>query len=331
MDLSFGGGVVRTGKARAHANIALIKYWGKRDEDLVLPMNGSLSLTLEGFYTETQVRFCGDIDRDYFYLNGVLQSEADTGRVSRFLDLFRQSSGIDMPARVKSVNHFPTAAGLASSASGFSALAAAANVATGLNLGPKELSMYARRGSGSATRSIYGGFTEWKEGAGDKDSYAIPVDDASWDIAMAVVIVNAKEKALSSREGMKRTAATSPFYRAWVDSSRDDLAKIKAAIKGRDFEQMGRITESNGLKMHALMLSAYPPISYFEPESVLVMQRVRELRDEGIMCYFTMDAGPNVKILCRLSESHIIKENLKRDFDGGQIIINPPGPGVTIL
>lgn len=319
------------GKARAHANIALIKYWGKRNDELILPMNSSLSLTLDCFYTETEVNFNDEIEKDYFYLNDNIQDEAATKKISDFLDLFRNSAGVKSSAVVKSTNYVPTAAGLASSASGFAALAAAANVASGLNLDSKELSIYARQGSGSATRSIYGGFVEWRKGISEKDSHAIPIDDAKWDIGMVVVIVNAKEKLISSREGMKLTMETSPFYTSWVESAEEDLKQIKIAINKRDFEQIGLIAERNSLKMHATMLGANPPLSYWQPDSVTVMQIVRELREEGILCYFTMDAGPNVKILCKLSESHIIRERLRQIFESKQIIVTGPGPGVTIL
>lgn len=323
--------MIKRAKARAHANIALIKYWGKENDELAIPMNSSLSLTLDCFYTETEVVFDDNIDQDYFYLNNIIQDKSASHKVSKFLDLFRNEVGIITPAIVKSINYVPTAAGLASSASGFAALAAAANIASGLNLGPRDLSMYARRGSGSATRSIYGGFVEWQKGSSDKDSYAIEIDDANWDIGMVVVVVNSGEKAVSSRKGMKRTVATSPFYRAWVESAAEDLEMIKIAIKNRDFEQMGEIAESNGLKMHATMLGANPPLSYWEPDSVVVMQMVRELRREGIPCYFTMDAGPNVKIICRLSQSNIIKARLEQIFKTEQIIISGPGPGITVL
>lgn len=323
--------MIKRGKARAHANIALIKYWGKKNDELVLPMNSSLSLTLDCFYTETEVVFDDNIEGDFFYLNESIQDNHATDKISKFLDLFRHSAGINTPAIVKSINYVPTAAGLASSASGFAALAAAANIASGLNYGPKELSMCARQGSGSATRSIYGGFVEWQKGTCEGDSYAIEIDDASWDIGMVVVVVNKREKAVSSREGMKTTVATSPFYKAWVESAGEDLRQIKIAIKNRDFEQMGRIAESNGLKMHATMLGANPPLSYWEPESVVVMQIVRELRSEGIACYFTMDAGPNVKIICRLSQSNIIKTRLEQIFKSEQIIVTGPGPGIIVL
>lgn len=323
--------MISKGKARAHANIALIKYWGKKDDELVIPMNSSISLTLDCFYTETEVVFDDNIDEDYFYLNGNKEDKDATLKVSKFLNLFRNEAGINTPAIVKSNNYVPTAAGLASSASGFAALAAAANVASGLNLGHRELSMYARRGSGSATRSIYGGFVEWQRGVSEDDSYAIEIDDADWDIGMVIVVVNKVKKAVSSREGMKRTVATSPFYKVWVESAEEDIEQIKIAIKNRDFAQMGLIAESNGLKMHATMLGANPPLSYWEPDSVVVMQMVRELRGEGVSCYFTMDAGPNVKVICRLSESNIIKARLEQIFETEQIIVTGPGPGIIVL
>jgi diphosphomevalonate decarboxylase len=314
------------GKARAYTNIALIKYWGKKDDDLILPMNSSLSLTLDAFYTETEVIFDEGLKQDCFYLNEVLQSEKETLKLGAFINHFRKQANCSTHAVVKSQNYVPTAAGLASSASGFAALAGALNQALGLNLDKKELSKIARLGSGSATRSIYGGFVEWKAGNCHDTSYAHPMDDASWDVGMIVVIVNQKQKNISSREGMKRTVATSPFYRGWLDTVEEDLKQAKVAIQRKDFEQLGKITESNALKMHATMLGANPPFCYFEADSIKVMQVVEELRCEGVPCYFTMDAGPNVKILCRNSQAPIIMNRLKQMFKPEQIILSGVGP-----
>ncbi|MDN6625819.1 MAG: diphosphomevalonate decarboxylase [Pisciglobus halotolerans] len=310
---------------RAYTNIALIKYWGKKDESLFLPMNSSLSLTLDSFYTETAVQFDESLDKDAFFLNDRLQNEKSTDKVSHVLDLFREAAGITTPAKVQSTNFVPTAAGLASSASGMAALAGAANLASGLNLDRQTLSTYARRGSGSATRSVYGGFVEWQKGTSNEDSYAVKVDDASWDIGMVTVIVNNKEKTVSSREGMKKTVATSPFYPRWLKSTPIDLAEMKSAIYNKDFQKLGEITEQSGMKMHGTMLGANPPFSYWEPDSIVAMQTVHHLRATGIPCYFTMDAGPNVKILCRLSDSHKIKEGLATYFSPEKIVISGPG------
>ncbi|MCQ9209419.1 diphosphomevalonate decarboxylase [Granulicatella seriolae] len=321
----------QVGIARAHTNIALIKYWGKRDKDLFLPMNSSLSLTLEAFYTDTKVTFDPNFTEDSFYLNLEKQSCEETQKISRFLDLFRQRMAVPLFARVESLNFVPTAAGLASSASAFAALAGAINQASGLDLDLPELSTFARRGSGSSTRSIYGGFVEWDMGTSSEDSMAIPVDDAGWDIGMLIIVVNAEKKTLSSRQGMESTVATSPFYPAWVTSAKEDLDNIKQAIADKDFQTVGQITESNGMKMHATMLGALPPISYWEADSVRAQQAVRQLRDKGFQAYMTMDAGPNVKVLCRASDLEAIKEELSKEFPKDKLVTSLPGNGLELL
>ncbi|MDR2277494.1 MAG: diphosphomevalonate decarboxylase [Vagococcus sp.] len=323
----------QVGRCRAHTNIALIKYWGKRNDELFLPMNSSLSLTLDAFYTDTEVVLDSDFTSDTFFLNDVKQDEKETEKITKFLNLFRNEVNMETKACVKSYNHVPTAAGLASSASAFSALAGAMNQASGLNLDSKTLSTYARRGSGSATRSIYGGFVEWYMGEDDlsETSHAIPVDDASWDIGMIVIAVNTGRKKLSSRVGMKQTIATSPFYSSWVETATSDLTKMKDAIKQKDFITLGEITESNGMKMHATMLGAFPPISYWEPDSVKAIQTVKEIRGMGIPCYVTMDAGPNVKVLCKASDMAKIEELLLKEFKREQIIPTTVGEGIKLL
>lgn len=316
---------------RAHTNIALIKYWGKRDEKYFLPMNSSLSLTLDKLYTDTMVSFDEKLTRDVFYLNNELQGEKETLKISKFLDLFRNEKKITTFAQVESFNHVPTAAGLASSASAFAALAGAANRALQLDLDLQTLSTFARRGSGSATRSIYGGFVEWAMGTNSEDSFAIEVDDASWDIGMVIVAVNKEAKELSSREGMKRTVETSPFYPAWKEAAKKDIVALKEAIARKDFNRLGEITEANGMKMHGTMLGAEPPFSYWEPDSIRAINIVKRLRKEGIPCYVTMDAGPNVKVLCRLSQAEIIKKALSDCFSEDKLIITGPGAGIRDL
>ena len=321
------------GRCRAHTNIALIKYWGKRNEELFLPMNSSLSLTLDAFYTDTEVTLDSTLDSDVFFLDNVKQGDKETEKITNFLNLFRNRANIETKACIKSYNHVPTAAGLASSASAFSALAGATNQATGLNLDLKTLSTLARQGSGSATRSIYGGFVEWFMGESDlsESSFAIPVDDATWDIGMIVIAVNTGRKKLSSRVGMKQTINTSPFYSSWVETATEDIKKIKKAIDEKDFITLGEITESNGMKMHATMLGAFPPISYWEPDSVKAIQKVKEIRDMGLPCYVTMDAGPNVKVLCKKSDMIEIENKLLEDFTRDQIIPSGVGEGIKLL
>ncbi|HEM2826464.1 diphosphomevalonate decarboxylase [Streptococcus suis] len=322
----------QTGIARAHTNIALIKYWGKRDKELFLPMNSSLSLTLDAFYTDTKVVFDPELTADEFYLNGILQKEKEILKISRFLDLFCEYIGERAFARVESLNFVPTAAGLASSASAFAALALATATALELDLSPATLSTLARRGSGSSTRSLFGGFVEWDMGTGSEDSMARPIDDADWDIGMVVLAVNTGPKKIASREGMDHTVATSSFYTAWVETAKQDLVDIKAAIASRDFEKLGQITEHNGMKMHATTLSANPPFTYWSADSLVAQEAVRQVREAtGLSAYMTMDAGPNVKVLCRASQMDELVAELAKVFPREKIITSKPGPATYVL
>ena len=320
-------------KYRAHTNIALIKYWGKRNEALFLPETSSLSLTLDAFYTDTQVIFSPELKEDTFYLNGQLQTQQATQKVTQFVNLFRHKADRRVPFLIESYNHVPTAAGLASSASAFAALSAACNAALELNMEPTELSTYARRGSGSATRSLFGGFVEWHRGFDDnsESSYAEPFDPADWDVAMLVVMVNQQEKDLSSREGMELTRRTSPFYQLWPQEVEKDLQTIKEAIRRQDFETMGEVAEHNAMKMHATMIAANPSFTYWQPDSLDVMNHVRHLRRQGIPCYFTMDAGPNVKILCRQSQADQIQDYFKQFYSKDQLCLALPGSAPHVI
>ncbi|WVE61369.1 diphosphomevalonate decarboxylase [Enterococcus faecium] len=321
------------GKARAYTNIALIKYWGKKNEELILPMNNSLSLTLDAFYTETEVIFSDSYMVDEFYLDGTLQDEKATKKVSQFLDLFRKEAGLSLKASVISQNFVPTAAGLASSASGLAALAGACNTALKLGLDHLSLSRFARRGSGSACRSIFGGFVEWEKGHDDLSSYAKPVPSDSFedDLAMVFVLINDQKKEVSSRNGMRRTVETSSFYQGWLDSVEGTLYQLKQAIKTKDFQLLGETMERNGLKMHGTTLAAQPPFTYWSPDSLKAMDAVRQLRKQGIPCYFTMDAGPNVKVLVENSHLSEVQETFTKLFSKEQVITAHAGPGIAII
>lgn len=316
--------------ARAHTNIALIKYWGKKDLNLIIPQNSSLSLTLDHFYTDTTVKFDNALTQDVFTLNG---RPAENPKVNKFMEIVRNLAGIQAFAKIDSINHVPSAAGLASSASAFAALAAAASKASGLNLSRKDLSRLARRGSGSASRSIYGGFVEWRQGKDDQTSYAVPIEeDLNWPIGMLVGIVNSGQKKISSRAGMQTAVETSPYYQGWLQSTTIDLKEIKNAIRKRDFQKVGEITESNALKMHALNLSAQPHFNYFEPMSLAIMQEVERIREkEHIPCYYTLDAGPNVKILCMQADAAVIQQILTSKFDQITFEFAKPGKGVHFI
>jgi len=285
--------------AVAHPNIALIKYWGKSDIERNIPAVGSLSITLNGLTTTTTVSFNSDLDEDEFLLGGQAIPEM-SGRVSRCLDLVRERGGTQTRARVESNNDFPTAAGLASSASGFAALVAAANAAMGVTIPQNELADMARRSSGSAARSLFGGFVELRltpDGPYPTETRQI-LEPSDWPLHVAVAVTDAGPKEIGSTEGMVRTERTSPYYAGWVDSSEDDLAEVRSAIARRDFEALAEVSESSCLKMHAVMLSARPGLVYWNGATVECIRKVRKLRADGVPVFFTVDAGPQVKAVC---------------------------------
>lgn len=318
--------------ATAHSNIALIKYWGKRDERLILPANSSLSLTVDRLSTTTTVSFDPDLAEDRLILNQKSADEKSMARVSRFLDRTRFLTNTNQHATVISRNVVPTAAGLASSASGFAALAAAASRALGLQLDEPTLSRLARQGSGSACRSVFGGFVEWQKGKrrDGMDSYAVPVASQShWDLVMLITVVSNQRKPLSSREGMRRSIETSPFYSGWLETVENDLIEAKEAIASRDFEKLGRVVEANALKMHAVMLGAEPPFTYWWEPTLSVMKKVWEMREAGIPAYFTMDAGPNVIVLCERENVAKLQQGLLHIRGVTDVVECHPGPGIT--
>ncbi|MFT8949958.1 MAG: diphosphomevalonate decarboxylase [Liquorilactobacillus hordei] len=315
--------------ARAHTNIALIKYWGKKDEKLILPMNSSLSLTLDRFYTETSVMFDEQLEDDLFLLDG---SKEKNDKISNFLEIVRQKANITAKAKIISKNHVPSTAGLASSASAYAALALAASKAAGLNLDKKELSRLARRGSGSACRSIYGGLVEWQEGIDDQTSFAHPIEmSRDFDIAMIALVISTDFKKISSRAGMKRVVETSPYYPAWVQNTAKDLRKLKQAISKNDFETFGEVSEENAMKMHALNMSAHPHFNYLEPDSIKAMKIVEKLRSQGVSCYYTLDAGPNVKVICRRKDVQAIVDRLSDSFGQEKVLVAGPGPAAHLI
>ncbi|MER5199896.1 diphosphomevalonate decarboxylase [Streptomyces sp. NPDC002755] len=325
--------------AVAHPNIALIKYWGKRDERLVLPRVDSLSMTLDIFPTTTRVGLDPGADHDTLTLGGRPARGEMLRRVTAFLDLVRAQAGRSERAVVDSHNTVPTGAGLASSASGFAALAVAAAAAYGLRLDATAHSRLARRGSGSASRSIFAGFALWHAGPptaateaeADLGSYAEPVPAAGLDPALVIAVVNAGPKAVSSREAMRRTLDTSPLYEPWARSSADDLSEMRAALRRADLEAVGEIAERNALGMHATMLAARPAVRYLAPASLTVLDSVLQLRKDGVCAYATMDAGPNVKVLCPRTDAERVARVLRGTVPDGTVLIARPGPGARLL
>lgn len=280
--------------ARATPNLALIKYWGKKDETLILPVAGSLSLTLDQYPTTTTVTL-NDATTDAFTLNGAPAAAGAADRVTLFLDHVRELAGSSRHAHVVSTNEAPTAAGLASSASGFAALAVAAAAAYELDLDPRDLSRLARRGSGSACRSICPGVAIWHAGNDDQSSFAEPI--SAPDLSMVIVTIDASEKSVSSRVAMRETAKTSPYYSSWASSTENSLAEMVRACSAGDVERIGELTEVNALRMHAAILACDPPIRFLKPRSFAVFDAVTQLRSQGFTAWATADAGPNVAVL----------------------------------
>jgi len=293
--------------ATAHPNIALIKYWGKRNIALNLPAVPSLSVTLDSFSTKTTVQWGSH--EDSLTINGTRHTGQPLSRVQRFLDLIDSQRP---RVCVTSENNFPTAAGLASSSSAFAALAMAATAAAGQSLNPQQLSVLARRGSGSACRSLWGGWVLWPMGCrpDGNDCHGQPIaPENHWDVKMVVALVTTTPKKIGSTQGMLRTQDTSALYPGWIDTAQSDITDAIAAIKHRDLERLGTAMERSTLKMHATMISC--GVRYWQPETVALLDRVEALRDHGIGAWYTMDAGPNVKVLCATKDAEKVSLALK--------------------
>ncbi len=325
-------------RARAGTNIALVKYWGKRDAALNLPVTGSLSLTLAELGSDTTVRFAADAGgpdrKDLVLFDGAPADALFAGRVSAFLDLVRARAGLSLPALVTTTNTVPTAAGLASSASGFAALTVAATAAAGLSLNDSERSALARRGSGSAARSIFGGFARMDAGTlpDGSDAMARPLlDAAAWDVRLVVALAAWGPKAIGSTAAMERTSRTSPYYAAWIAAHDRDMGEARAAVLARDLDQLGVVAERSALRMHACAMAADPPIVYWNAATMAAMDAVGQLRARGVRCFFTIDAGPHVKVLCAANDAPAVDAALRQVPGVLSTVIASPGPGAALI
>ncbi|GAP20498.1 diphosphomevalonate decarboxylase [Leptolinea tardivitalis] len=301
-----------TATAVSHPNIAFIKYWGNLNSDLRIPLNGSISMNLAGLETRTLVKFDPALSADQFVLNEAPADSNATQRVSTFLDLIRSLADLTLHARVTSTNNFPTGAGIASSAAAFSALALAGSRAAGLSLDEKALSRLARRGSGSACRSIPDGFVEWLPGTTDEDSYAMSIAPANaWNLVDVIAVVAAGEKKVGSSEG-HNLANTSPFQNARVSDAPRRIALCRDAILHQDFYSLAAVMELDSDMMHSVMMTSKPPLFYWEPASLRIIKAVPEWRKNGLPCAYTLDAGPNVHILCPASIAPDVEKRLTK-------------------
>lgn len=308
--------------ALAHPNIALVKYWGKRAGKTNIPATPSLSITLDTLVTRTSVR---ESEQDQVEINGTVVSDK---KIQDFLIQLRAAYSLP-PLSIESFSNFPASAGLASSASGFAGLLTAIDAAFRLEMSTTERSIWARRGSGSAARSIFGGFTSLEEENGDWCARNV-LPMGAWPLKVVIAITSETAKNVGSTEGMERSKQTSPYYGAWTESTKSDHAAGLLAVSQQDFSRLASVAESSCLKMHALMLSSQPPLSYWNGATVETIAAVRELQGAGISVFFTIDAGPQVKALCQEDATDIVVDRLTSVPGVLRTLVCGLGPGAYV-
>ena len=317
--------------AVAHPNIAFIKYWGNQNDALRLPQNGSISMNLGDLTTRTTVQFSSGLSEDRISVNGSFLKGEALSRVSRFMDQVRGLADEKRYAEIESVSNFPIGAGIASSAAAFAALALAGSAAAGVNLSEPELSRLARLGSGSACRSIPAGFCEWIQGDSDETSIAVSIaSPASWQLTDLIAIVSTEHKKVGSTAGHSG-AATSPYQQARVESAPERLVECRNAILHRNFDRLAEVSERDSTMMHAVMMTQNPPLFYWAPSSLTIMNAVADWRAEGLPCFFTLDAGPNVHVLCPSAVADEIQSRLLQLSGVQNVISSRPGGAAQIM
>ena len=321
------GAPVQQATAQAHANIALCKYWGKRGRDNG-PATPSISLALEQLTTTTTV---SRINRpiDQVILNNKPVSRTDRARVISYLNRWRKAGLLDGNVRIDTDNQFPTASGLASSASGYAALATALNALAGGPLNEEDLSRWARRGSGSAARSIPGGLAGLDAGANPAAELLAPAQDVPWGMVFA--LVDAPPKTTSSRLGMELSRETSPYYRPWLNTAVFHYRTMLPALDAWDLTAAGPIIEANALAMHACMLATCPPLVYWAPATITLLKALPRWRARGIEAYATIDAGPHVALLCPHGQLKRVASLARRIPGVYQALASLPGGPAVVL
>lgn len=315
--------------AIAPSNIAFIKYWGRKDEKLRLPANGSISVNVSGLSTITTVEFNKNFKRDEIVLNNKRDAKAEK-RIIKHLDRIRQEARLTDKAKVVSRNNFPTAGGLASSASGFAALTVAGSFAAGVHLSEKKLSILARQGSGSACRSIPDGFVEWLDGDTNESSYGVTIFPADyWNLVLITVIVGEEEKEVGSTEGQK-LVLSNPFYPVRLSRMNEKIRYLKKLIKDKNFTEFGKLIEQEALELHAMTLTSNPSILYWQPETIKIMKLIREWRKKNIQVYFTIDSGPHPYLVCEEKNQQELVDRLQRLEGINKLIINRPSLGARL-
>ena len=294
---------------KSYANIAIIKYWGKKDPIKMIPATSSISLTLENLFTETEISFITREEAiektgqasDLLYINGELQNEEQIKKITKVVNLFRDDR--NQLVKIDTTNNMPTEAGLSSSSSGLSATIKACNKLFDKNLSREELAQISKFASGSSSRSFFGPVGMW-----DKNTGEVSEVKTDLKLAMIVLVLNEEKKIISSRKGMALCMETSTSFDEWIRQSEIDFENMKRYLSEGDFSKVGDLTEENALRMHETTKNANPPFTYLTEKSFEAMEYVKELRKQGERCYFTMDAGPNVKVLCLEEDFERLKD-----------------------
>lgn len=314
-------------EAQAQPNIALIKYWGKRDVEQNLPAAGSLSVTLDSLWTKMSVEFSDALHGDELVVNAA-SNEKMLPRISACLD---RVAGTDRPrASIESEGNFPIAAGLASSASAFAALVVAASNAAGKKRDTLPLARIAGAASGSAARSLFGGFVELQAGDTDIDVATI-AEAGDWPLTVVIAVTEEGAKPVSSGEAMNRSAASSPFYSSWLEQQPADLKSARDAVLRKDFSQLAAVAEHNCLKMHSVMWGSRPPVVYWNSATLTCMEAVRRLQDDGHAVFFTIDAGPQLKAICLPDEADLVRSALDACAGVVRTMVSGLGAGARLL
>lgn len=317
--------------AKAPANIAFIKYWGRKNEALRLPLNSSISMNLSNAYTVTTVDFSPSYIRDEIEFKNKVVSEKDKNRIIEHLDRIRKLAKIRLFAKVVTENNFPQKTGIASSSSGFAALTKAVCTSLDLNLTQKELSILARLASGSACRSIPDGFVEWRQGDKSEESFACSLyDENYWDLRDIVLVLKEEEKKIPSSDG-HRNVQTSPLLKKRLNNLPKRIERLKKALKEKDFYTFGKIIEEEALEMHSVMKTQTPPLFYLNRSTIEIIEKIKAWRKRGLFSYFTLDAGPNIHLVCEGKDEKEVLERVKGKEEIKQIIVNKPSQGASII
>jgi len=316
--------------AVAPSNIAFIKYWGKKDEILRLPENGSISMNLSDMITMTTVEFNSSFGEDSIVINDT-KEENEKNRAIKHLDRIRKLAKITDCAHVITKTNFPRGTGLSSSASGFAALTVAGLNAAGLTLSEKDVSILARQGSGSACRSIPNGITEWLDGNTSDTSYAVSLYPSDyWDLCDVVAVVSVGKKDVASSEGMK-LASHSPFFSFRLLHMKEKITACKKLLLEKNFQKLGELIESEALELHSIMLTSTPSLIYWTPGTLRIMKLCKIWRKEGIPVYFTINTGQDIHLICEKPTVETVKKKLTDIEEVKTVIVNSSAPGAHLV